>query len=184
MKIYHFLFYSILLISPSCQNRQNEYNQPQIQLPDLRLEETTTGDKSDTINISRLPKLSQQEYDSLQIKDIEDFIGYDSQDLTMGQVLIDNEEGKVISIHIITEGELTEFLLSYDRHGNLKDKLLVAYEDLVENYSQISSTIKSGIITVQTINYIYDETDSLATETADTIFTTYEISSQLEFVSN
>lgn len=184
MKIQYFLFSTILLISPSCLNKPSEYKQTQTQLPDLWLEETTLSNRVDSSTLSILPRLSQQEYDDLQISSIEDLTGYDSQDLSMGKILIDSEDGKVISVHIATEGELTEYLLSYDKDGMIKSKLLVAYEDLVENYCQISSTIKSGTITIQTINYTYSESDSLENDIADTITTYYHISPEFEFVSN
>lgn len=184
MKTSHIFFFIILLLSSSCQKGRNNEKQTQIQLPDLSISEHALMEGSDSIELNSLKRLSQQEYDSLQIQSIEDFIGYDLQDLSIGRVLFDSEEGKIISIHIITEGELTEFLLSYDKYGNPRDKLLVAYEDLVENYSQITSTIKSGTITIQTVNYFYNDEDSIESETADTVIANYKISPELRFISN
>ncbi len=184
MKIQYFLFTTILLLSNSCQNRHNDNTHNQIHLLNLQLDETTlSGGESGDIDFSQIPRLSQKEYDSLQIKSIEDLDGYDSQDLSMGHILFDSEDGKIITIRIITEGELTEYLLSYDRHGSLTDKLLVAYEDLVENYSQISSNIKSDTITIRTVNYSYDEKNGEETEIADTIVSNYQITPELKFIS-
>ena len=183
MKIQYFLFTTIILLSNSCQNRHNDNTQSQIKQLDLKLNESLLVNKPDSFDFTQIPRLSQQEYDSLQLKSIEDLDGYDSQDLSMGHILFDGEDGKIITIRIITEGELTEYLLSYDRHGSLTDKLLVAYEDLVENYSQISSNIKSDTITIQTLNYMYDEINGEEIETCDTVFASYQITPELKFIS-
>lgn len=184
MKIQYFLFTTILLLSNSCQNRHNDNTSSQIKQLDLHLDETDLGNRQDSIDFTGIPRLSQAEYDSLQLKSIEDLTGYDSQDLSMGHILFDSEEGRIITIHIITEGELTEYLLSYDKEGNLTDKLLVAYEDLVEYYSQVSTKIKSNQITIQTINYTYSEDDNDDSTSIDTIISSYQITPDLKFVSN
>lgn len=183
MKIQYFLFTTILLLSNSCQNRHNDNTGSQIQSLSFKLDDTSLESKLNDVDFESIPRMSQQEYDSLQINSIEDLNGYDSQDLSMGHVLFDSEDGKIITIRIITEGELTEYLLSYDRHGGLIDKLLVAYEDLVENYSQISSSIKSDTIKIQTINYTYDDSSDEEKEIADTVVSNYQITPELKFIS-
>lgn len=184
MKIQYFLFTTILLLSNSCQNRHNDNTFNKIQQLDLHLDETELSNEQANIDFGTIPRLSQAEYDSLQLKSIEDLTGYDSQDLSMGHILFDSEDGRIITIRIITEGELTEYLLSYDKDGNLTDKLLVAYEDLVEYYSQVSTKIKSNQITIQTVNYIYNEEDSEDTISTDTIIASYQITPDLKFISN
>lgn len=177
----------------SCQNKQENIGvntlslstiPSQIKSLDVVLNDTTLGNNFENIDFDRLPKLSMTLYDSLKLAMVDDLQGYDTTYLSMGRILLENENGRIITIQVITGGEITEHLLSYDKHGNLVDNLIVAYEDMVEYYSEVSSKINSNRITVQTVNFTYDEADGEPVELSDTIIKRYQITPEFRFVSN
>lgn len=174
----------LLVICISCQNKPKNLVQPDLSSLDINIDETVLSYKLDSTDLNLLPRLTQLQYDSLQLNLVTDLKGYDLGDLSMGRVLLASENGKIITIQIITGGEVSEYLLSYDRNGTLTDNLLVAYEDMVEYYSQISSNIKANKITVQTINYTYEDESGNPIEKSDTALMAYEITPDLKFVKN
>lgn len=181
-KIY---FFSIILtiILLSCQNRQEKQGQtPNLESLDIKLEETTLSNNAGDIDLMKISRLTQSQYDSLQLNKVKELQGYDIADLTMGKILLDNDFGKMVTVQIITDGEITELLLSYDKNGNLVDNLIVAYEDLVEYYKEVTSSINSDKITVQTINFNYYDIGNNTIETADTTRTSYQITPELKFI--
>jgi len=181
-KIYLFCFI-LLVIFLSCQNKQKEIEPPaRLDSLHIRLEETTLSNKAESIDLMTISRLSQSRYDSLQLAKVKELEGYDIADLTMGKILLSNDNGKMLTVQVITDGEITELLLSYDKDGNLVDNLIVAYEDMVEYYSQITSSINSDSITVQTINYIYSDSEDNTQETSDTIITKYKITPEFRFI--
>lgn len=178
-KIYLFsIILTILLFS--CQNKQGQ--QARFDSLDIKLEKATLSNKADDIDLMKISRLTQAQYDSLQLGKVKELHGYDIADLTMGKVLLNNVFGKMLTVQIITDGEITELLLSYDKDGKLVDNLIVAYEDLVEYYKEVTSSINSDKITVQTINYNYFDVGNNTIETADTIVTNYEITPELKFI--
>lgn len=178
-KIYLFsIIFTIILFS--CQNKQGQ--QSRLESLHIELEKTTLSNKADDIDLMKISRLTQVQYDSLQLDKVKELQGYDISDLTMGEILLNNDFGKMLTVQIITDGEITELLLSYDKDGNLVDNLIVAYEDLVEYYKEVSSSINSDKITVQTINYNYFDVGNNTIETADTIVTNYEITPELKFI--
>ena len=62
--------------------------------------------------------------------------------------------------------------------------LLVAYEDMVEYYSEVSSKINSKEIIVQTINFTYSDNDDDQVEKSDTAFVKYQITPEFKFIAN
>lgn len=192
-KIY--LFNIILVtIFVSCQNKQENTSigstlplstiPSQIKSLDVVLNNTTLGNNFENIDFDKLPRLSMALYDSLKLSMVDELKGYDTTYLSMGRILLENENGKIITVQVITDGEITEHLLSYDKDGKLVDNLIVAYEDVVEYYSQVSSKINSNQIIVQTVNFTYAETDKGSPELSDTIIKKYKITPEFRFVSN
>lgn len=178
-KIY---FFSIILaiILFSCQNKQGQ--QSRLEPLHIELEKITLSNKADDIDLMKISRLTQIQYDSLQLDKVKELQGYDISDLTMGKMLLNNDSGKMLTVQIITDGEITELLLSYDKNGNLVDNLIVAYEDLVEYYKEVTSLINTDKITVQTINYNYFDVGNNTIETSDTIVTNYAITPDLKFI--
>ncbi|MDR0824030.1 MAG: hypothetical protein LBN74_02980 [Prevotella sp.] len=163
----------------SCQNKQGGNLQTQLDSLNVELTEITLSDKGDSIDMTSVPRLTQKEYDDLQLSKVKGLEGYNLWDLSMGQVLLDSADGMILTIQIITDGEITEYLLSYDKERNLVDNLIVAYEDMVEYYSEVSSKISSNKITVQTVNFTYGDDDQ--DEISDTIVAKYRITPELKF---
>lgn len=181
-KIYLFSF--ILITSlVSCQNKQPEFQQ-QAQLDTLNIElsEMLLSSKADSIDLTKIKRLTQKEYNDLQLFNVKGLGGYGVSDLCMGHTLFSNENGKILTVHVVTDGEITEYLLSYDKSGTLQDNLLVAYEDMVEYYSEISSRIKSKEIVVQTVNFTYGNEEDELSEKSDTAFVKYQITPEFKFV--
>ncbi|MDR2951049.1 MAG: hypothetical protein ACK5KL_02310 [Dysgonomonas sp.] len=182
-KIY--LFNLILFTTfVSCQSKQENNLKAQLGTLNVELTETFLSSKADSIDLTDVLRLTQKEYDDLQLSKVKGLEGYELSDLTMGQVLLDNANGTILTIQIITDGEITEYLLSYDKDGNLVDNLIVAYEDMVEYYSEISSKINSDLITVQTVNFTYGDEDGNQTEASDTAIAKYQITPEFKFVMN
>lgn len=185
MKHIYVLGSIIFLLFGACQKRQEkepENIDNNISALKVELSETKLSCKADSLDLMKVPRLSQKEYDQLQLFDVKDLEGYTIEDLSNGRILIDNEYGKILTIQIITDGEITEYLLSYDKDGKLQDNLMVAYEDMVEYYTQVSSVINSNQIFVQTVNFTYDGEDGNATESSDTTVVKYKISPEYKFV--
>ena len=180
----HYVLYTILILSISCRNNKQDNNNPTQMHLNVELNETNLGNKADSIDFSSISRLTQAQYDSMQIRNIEDINVYEPKDFSMGRILFNEKNGKLLTVQIITEGEITEYLLSYNNEGKLMDNLLVAYEDLVEYYSQISTTIKSNEIAVQTITFNYEDADENSSESADTVIVNYQITPDLKFVLN
>lgn len=184
--LYNFIFPVILI---SCSANQGQANNtadgnPVQQILHVELNETAIGRNFDNIDLASIPRISAVAYDSLQLNKVAGLQGYDTADMCLGRVLWTTENGKIITIQVITDGEITEYLLSYDKDGNLMDNLIVAYEDMVENYSEVSSVINERQITVQSVEFNYFEEDGESTETADTAITRYQISPELRFIMN
>jgi len=180
------LFGFILLITlVSCQNRQPE-SPKQARLDTLNAEfsEILLSSIADSIDLTNISRLTQKEYNDLQLFNVKGLGGYEISDLCMGRTLFSNENGKILTVHVVTDGEITEFLLSYDKSGNLQDNLLVAYEDMVEYYSEISSKINSKEIVVQTVNFTYGDEDDELSEKSDTAFVKYQITPEFKFVTD
>lgn len=172
------------VISVSCQKKQISLYETQLNPLKVDIVDISLESSSNSIDLTKIQRLTQEQYNSLQLEKVKGLEGYELSDLSMGQTLLDNENGKILTIQIITDGEITEYLLSYDKNGNLIDNLIVAYEDMVEYYSEISSKIKSNEIIVQTINYTYDEVNSDSGGTADTAIVKYQITPEFKFVMN
>jgi len=166
----------------SCGNKST-IDQSSIKNLDVVFDEIALSNKLNSIDLTKVARLSQMQYDSLQLVHVEGLQGYDINDLTMGNVLFENQNGKILTIRVITDGEVTEYLLSYDKEGCLQDNLLVAYEDMVEYYSEVTSRINSNKIMVQTVNFSYDGDSGNTLEKADTAITNYQITSELRIVT-
>lgn len=185
MKKISLFSFILVIIFLSCQNKQEQQGQrPLFESLHINLADTSLSYKAETIDLMKVLRLSQLQYDSLQLSKVKELQGYDIDDLTMGKILLNNNLGKILTIQIITDGEITELLLSYDKDGNLKDSLIVAYEDLVEYYKQITTSINSDTISVQTINFNYYAVGYNTIETADTVVTNYRITPELKFIAN
>ena len=100
----------------------------------------------------------------------------------MGRILLSNETGRIITIQVISDGEIMEYLVSYNSSGQLVDNMLVAYEDMVEYYSEVSSTIQSNNIIVQTVNFTYTDEQGDPIEDSDTTVAKYQISPEFKFI--
>lgn len=120
--------------------------------------------------------LSHEEFDALQLGDLS-FIGaYGDFQYEEGKTLLDQADKKLLTIKTISSGEISEYLLGYVDQ-NISDSLLVAYEDNVEYYSKVSSTIAKDTITVMAINWDYSGME----EISDTIISRYIITPELRF---
>ncbi|EGK01161.1 MULTISPECIES: hypothetical protein [Dysgonomonas] len=182
-KIYLFgLIFTV--ISVSCQKKQINLYETQLNPLKVDLADISLNSSSSTIDLTKIQRLTPEQYSSLQLEKVKGLEGYELSDLCLGQILLENKNGKILTIQVVTDGEITEYLLSYDKNGNMIDNLIVAYEDMVEYYSEVSSKIKSNEIIVQTINYTYDEINSDSGGTADTAITKYQISPEFKFISN
>ena len=185
MNIIYIILASSSLVLVSCQNKQPQLenkSEDKKGISYVELKETLIVPKADSIEYMPTEHLTSEEYDNLQLSRVKDLEGYHLSDLRMGRTLLSNDNGKIITINIITEGELTEYLLSYDATGNLVDNLIVAYEDLVEYYTSISSKLNSSGLHIQTVNFTYDEEDD--SEESDTIIIKYTLTPDLKFVVN
>lgn len=172
------------VISVSCQKKQINLYETQLNPLKVDLAEVSLNSSSNPVDLTKIQRLTQEQYNSLQLEKVKGLEGYELNDLCLGQTLLDNQNGKILTIQVVTDGEITEYLLSYDKDGNLIDNLIVAYEDMVEYYSEVSSKIKSNEIIVQTINYTYDEMDNDLGGTADTAIAKYQISPDFKFITN
>ena len=149
----------------------------QINLPDSIFFDNKFEDLDVEGSAASALTINQDTYDKLQLSNIEAFAYYSKDNFIVNKTLYEGENGKIISIYVITGGEVMEYLFSYDKDGKLKDSLLVAYTDNVEYFSTITSKLKSGkMIAVETINFSYDEAN-----TTDTITTWYNITPELKF---
>lgn len=120
--------------------------------------------------------LTEEEFDSLKLNSLS-FIGsYGDLQYEKSKTLIDQENRKLLTIKTISSGEISEYLLGYVDQ-NISDSLLVAYEDNVEYYSKVSSTISHDTITVMAINWDYSGLE----EISDTIVSRYIITPALKF---
>lgn len=173
------------IIFVSCNNKSKESDtKNSSSVNSIIIEDSLLGQNLDKMNLDSIKRLTQAEYDSLHLAQIKSLSDYGPNDLTMGRFLFEGENGKLLTIKIITEGEITEYLLSYDTKGKLVDSLIVAYEDMVEYYTQVSSSIKQNEILVQTINFSYDGIDGNEEEKADTSLTKYQITPELRFLTD
>ncbi len=168
------------------KQNQLEASEAGLVQPDLHIElsEASIGKNFNDIDFENLPCMTKAVYDSLQLNKVVGLDGYDTTYLSVGRVLLFNDKGKIITIQVVTDGELTEYLLSYDKDGNLRDNLIVAYEDMVENYSEITSIINDRQITVQSVEFSYFDENGETSETSDTAITKYDISPELKFIMN
>ncbi len=182
MKKIYFSAILISILTISCQTKSGDKNTAE-ELH-VELNEDKLNVKPDSPNFKEPPHLSIAQYDSLQINKIKDLKDYDISYLSMGRTLLSNENGKIITIQVITDGEITEYLLSYDRNGNLVDNLIVAYEDMVEYYSQITSQINSNKVIIQTVNFSYENLKGEEVEFSDTSTISYSISPELKFIAD
>lgn len=181
-------FNLVLVLFVSCQQKQEKVFvsstiPTQLQALDVVIVDTTLSNNFDDIDFDKLPRMTMALYDSLQLYRVEALLGYDTTFMSMGRILLANENGKIITVKIITDGEIMEYLLSYDKKGSLVDNLLVSYEDMVEYYSQISSKIDSNKITIQTVNFSYSDDLGNPVELSDTIIAKYEISPEFKFTT-
>mgnify|MGYP001126622575 CR=1 FL=1 len=167
----------------SCGNKQPN-NQPVIDQLDVELNEIDLSNILNSIDLTKVQRMTQAEYDTLQLKQVEGLQGYDINDLTMGSTLFSNDKGKIVTVHVVTDGEVTQYLLSYDKDGKLLDNLLVAYEDMVEYYSEVSSHINSNKIKVQTVNFTYGDESGNDVQTADTAINSYRITPEFRIVTD
>lgn len=173
------------IIFVSCNNKSKKPDtKNSSSVNSIIIEDSILGQNLDKMNFDSIKRLTQAEYDSLHLAQIKSLSDYGPNDLTMGRFLFEGENGKLLTIKIITEGEITEYLLSYDTKGKLVDSLIVAYEDMVEYYTQVSSSIKQNEILVQTINFSYDGADGNEEEKADTSLTKYQITPELRFLTD
>jgi len=180
--IFGLIAFSLVLFS--CGNRQAGEQQTKVNNLNVKLDEIALSNKLNTIDLTKVKRLSQAQYDSLQLAKVEGLQGYDIQDLTMGRILLSNENGRILTIQVVTDGEITEYLLSYDNNGNLLGNLLVAYEDMVEYYSEVTSRINSNRIMVQTVNFTYGDESGNTLEKADTAVVNYQITGDLRIVTD
>lgn len=148
---------------------------------DVVIIDTALGNDFENIDFANLPRMTKALYDSLQISKIAYLQEYDTTYLSMGRILLSNENGRIITIQVISDGEIMEYLVSYNSSGQLVDNMLVAYEDMVEYYSEISSKIQSNNIIVQTVNFTYTDEHGNPTELSDTAFTKYQITPEFKF---
>lgn len=168
----------------SCQNKQASsfaFNN-QLDSISISLNDTTLSNNFGSIDFEKLPRLTMVEYNNLHLDKIAGLQGYDTTYLSMGRTLLLNDDGKIITVQVITDGEISEYLISYDKSGNLIDNLIVTYEDMVEYYSRISTQISSNQITVQTINFTYSDKENKPIETSDTSIIKYQITPELKFI--
>lgn len=185
-KIFFFsLLTSILFLS--CRNKPQPVENmisEQLETLDVQLNNIMLGSNFDRIDFDNLPRLTLNDYKSLQLAKVKGLEGYDTAYLSFGRVLVENEKGRIITIQVITDGEISEYLVSYDKEGRLVDNMIVAYEDMVEYYSRVSSSITSDKITVQTVNYTYSDSEGNPTETSDTATVSYRITPDFRFISD
>ena len=177
---------TLTVVFISCQNKQSNsfaFNN-QLDSINISLNDSTLSNNFGNIDFERLPRLTMAEYNNLQLDKVTGLQGYDTTYLSMGRTLLLNDDGKIITIQVITDGEISEYLISYDKNGNLMDNLIVAYEDMVEYYSRISTQINSNQITVQTINFSYSDGEDNPVESSDTAITKYQITPEFKFISN
>jgi len=172
----------LLALLFSCGQKDKETPPQKIEELSLVLDPVLLNEEFGNLDLTRIARLTQSQYDSLQLVNVEELTGYDINYLSMGSVLLENENGKIITVRIITDGEATEFLLSYDRNGILMDNLMVAYEDLVEYYSEVTSRIQSNKIAVKTINYTYGDESGNTMEKSDTLIANYMLTNDLRIV--
>lgn len=180
-KIYLFSFILFTTLV-SCQNKEGKVLQAQLDTLSINLSEISLSSRVDSIDLTKVSRLTRKEYNDLQLFKVKGLGGYEVSDLSIGHVLLSNDNGKILTVQVITDGEITEFLLSYDKNGDLQDDLLVAYEDMVEYYSEISSKIKSKEIVVQTINFTYGSDEDEQSEKSDTALVKYQITPDFKFV--
>lgn len=121
-------------------------------------------------------QLTKAEYDDLKLGQLSFMGSFGELQYERGDILIDDNSKKLLTIKAISSGEISEYLLGYI-DNMITDSLLVAYEDNVEYFSVTSSIIKADTITVTTINFEYNGMD----EVADTIVSSYRITPELKF---
>ncbi|MBD8390267.1 hypothetical protein [Dysgonomonas sp. BGC7] len=187
MKKIFFLSIISLALFSSCQNKSKDSNNKiaeQIESLDVQLNDTVLGNNFEHIDFDNISHLTKAQYDSLQLQKVSGLEGYDISYLSMGDVLLQNTNGRILTIQVITDGEITEYLLSYDNQGNLIDNMIVAYEDMVEYYSHVSTSINSNKVTVQTINYTYSDPQGNPVELSDTAIVKYQITPEFKFITD
>ncbi|MDR2953857.1 MAG: hypothetical protein LBV43_02110 [Prevotella sp.] len=188
MKNISYILLTLLFLS--CQNRQENKMGHNIEdIPTIRTEDTlsfytasTLLDNGEEIDLMKVPRLTRFEYYKMQLNKVPELKGYNTNYLSKGKTLSDNENGKLITVSIISDGEITEFLLSYDKDGKLIDNMIVAYEDMVEYYSQKSYNITVDIITLREVKFSYMDIKGSYYETSDTTYVSYKISPDLRFI--
>lgn len=180
MRFYYFLILVLAFFLFSCQfNRSSKEEQSKVGF----LKDITFNLDKDSVNYDAMPRLTKEEFDSLQIKKIQYLENTDIAYLSMGEVLYSGDKGKIITLWVLSEGETIEYLLSYNKEGNLLDNAMVAYEDIVEYYSKTYSQIKSDQLTITTITFSYEGVDDVV-EKSDTSVVKYRITPDFKFLKD
>ena len=93
-KIYLFSFIFLVTIV-SCQNKQSENKQAQLDTLNVELSETQLSNKADSMDLTDIARLTEKEYTDLQLFNVKGLEGYSAEDLSMGRILLANENGKM-----------------------------------------------------------------------------------------
>lgn len=189
MKKYYVVFFLFFLISTSCQKKKETeliVYPIHAEINPLRIDPTVSRIDSQfaDVDITTIARLTKADYDALQLSKVKALEGYDYNDLSSGRTILSDENGKLLIVQVITDGEVAEFLLSYDKDGKLVDNLMVAYEDMVEYYREVSSKIDTNKITVQTVDFTYEDENGNPVELSDTSILKYQITPEFQFLEN
>lgn len=124
-------------------------------------------------------KIDQSVYDSLNLNKLDFIPSYDYSDLVV-DVLSSNDSlnTKLVLLTVINSGEIIEYLMTYNQDV-LIDDLMVYYEDNVEYYQQITSSIINDSVCVTSVRW-NDDHENYA-EKSDTIIENYLLTPTLHF---
>lgn len=171
---YRYFFYIFVIISPvlfySCKKEKKELT--------LNFNKDFKDKWNSLADLSQ-NKITQTTYDSLQLSQLKFIPNYNNAQFVY-DVLLDNDSTslKMTSVTIINSGEILEYLISY--HNNvLIDSIMVYYEDNVEYYQQIYSSLNNDTITITHITTREDVDNLISTN--DTIQEKYFVSPTLQF---
>lgn len=144
--------------------------------------------------------LSEAVYDSLKLGKLPFIPPFGEMDFQIGKVFVDTLGYKMLTLRLVSSGEISEYLLTYE-NGEPIDFLMVAYEDNVEYFSTTKTFLKGDSLLVETITYSGDDTDadkdesevvtneselslSASNNLADTLFSHYLITPDFRFKEN
>lgn len=180
----------LLLSCISCKEKVQQIEETKNNKYSINLEEQLIGNNWNEDNQLTTDYIDEVVYDSLKLGKLPFIPPFGEMDFQIGKVLVDTLDYKMFTLRLISSGEISEYLLTYEK-GEPIDFLMVAYEDNVEYFSTTKTFLKGDSLLVETITFLGDDTDAkdetelyANTNSSDTLFSHYLITPDFRFKEN